>query len=275
MTRAESTAGLNEEVVLKIAVCLKQVAARDAVLRLNGSSTWIREEEVSHEINEPDAYALEEALKLKDRLQGSEVVVCSVGPARVQQALKEALAKGADRAFHIDDAALEGADPFGVARALAAALAPERPDLILTGLQSDDSGFGQTGVVLAGLLGLPHATIIMEIKAGSGNLSVKRELEAGWFQWLEVPLPALLTIQSGISKLRYATLKGIMGAKSKPLRKLTLAELGLSSQDVAAKQRILKLTAPTRSAQTEFIEGTPKEIAARLAGKLKNDARLF
>lgn len=260
---------------MKIAVCLKQVAARDAVLRLNDSSTWIRDADVNHEINEPDAYALEEALKLKDGVAGSEVLVCTVGPARAQQAIKEALAKGADRALHIEDAGLDNADSFGIARALASALAPEKPDLILAGLQSDDSGAGQTGVILAGLLGLPHATIIMQIKLEGEALTVKRELEAGWFQWVEMQLPALLTIQSGISKLRYATLKGIMGAKSKPVRKLSLVDLGLTPADVAPKQRILRIAVPVKNKKTEFIEGTAKEIAARLADKLKNEAHVL
>lgn len=257
---------------MKIAVCLKQVAARDAVLRINESSTWIRGADVNYEINEPDAYALEEALKLKDNAPGSQVLVCSAGPDRARQAIKEALAKGADRALHIEDASLDGADSFGIARALAAALAPEKPDLILAGLQSDDSGAGQTGVILAGLLGLPHSTIIMQIKLEGETLTVKRELEAGWFQWVEMRLPALLTIQSGISKLRYATLKGIMGTKSKPVRKLSLGDLGLTPAEVAPKQKILRIAAPVKNKKTEFIEGTAKEIAARLADKLKNEA---
>lgn len=256
---------------MKIAVCLKQVAARDAVLRIDDSGAWIRDADVNYEINEPDAYALEEALKLKDSVPGSEVLVCTAGPARAQQAIKEALAKGADRALHIEDPALDGADSFGVASALAAALAPEDPDLVLTGLQSDDSGAGQTGVILASLLGLPHSTIIMQIKLEGETLSVKRELEAGWFQWIEMRLPALLTIQSGISKLRYATLKGIMGAKSKPVRRLSLADLGLAPAGVAPRQRILRIAAPVKNKKTEFIEGTAKEIAARLADKLKNE----
>ncbi|MDE3180498.1 MAG: electron transfer flavoprotein subunit beta/FixA family protein [Acidobacteriota bacterium] len=260
---------------MKIAICLKQTPARDSVLRLNSAANWIQETGIGYEINEPDIYALEEALRLKESIPGSEVVVCTLGPPRAQAAIKEALAKGADRALHLDDPAFEGLDPSGIARVLAAALAREKPDLIVTGLQSDDSGAGQTGVILAEILGIPHSTIIMQIKAEGGKLEVKRELEGGWFQWIELPLPALLTIQSGINKPRYATLKGIMGAKSKPVEKLTLAALGLDASQIAPLQRITRIYAPAKKAKTEFIDGTPKEIAARLADKLKNEARVL
>ena len=262
---------------MKIAVCLKQVPARDSVLRLNPTSTWIQDTDISYEVNEPDIYALEEALRLKETVVGtdSEVVVCTLGPARAQQAIKEALAKGADRALHLEDPAFAGLDSFGIARALAAALDREKPDLIVTGLQSDDFGFAQTGVIMAELLGLPHSTIVMEIKMEGERLRVKRELEAGWFQWIDVPLPALLTIQSGINKPRYATLKGIMAAKSKPIQKVSLASLGLSPADLAPKQKVSRIYAPVKKADTEFFEGSPKDIAARLADKLKNEARVL
>jgi electron transfer flavoprotein beta subunit len=262
---------------LKIAVCLKQVPARDAVLRLNAAGTWIQESSVSYELNEPDIYALEEALRLKEALAESnnEVIVCALGPARAQQVIKEALAKGADRALHLDDPAFEGLDAYGIARCLAAALGKENPDLVVTGLQSDDLGFAQTGVILAEMMGLPHSTIIMEVQVRGRALRVKRELEGGWFQWIEMPLPALLTIQSGISKPRYATLKGIMAAKSKPIQRLSLADLGLSAAAFAPRQRICKIYPPAKKARTEFLEGSTKEIAARLVDKLKNEARVL
>ena len=259
---------------MKIVVCLKQVPARDSILRLNQAATWIQEADLGFEINEPDIYALEEGLRLKEK-QGGEVVLCCLGPARAQQAIKEALAKGADRALHLDDAAFEGLDAYGVALALSRALRNEKPDLVLTGLQSDDFGFAQTGVILAELLGLPHSTILMEIQVSGAGLKVKRELEGGWFQWIEMPLPALVTIQSGINKPRYATLKGIMAAKSKPIRKLTSADLGLTAGDLAPRQRILKVYPPARTAQTEFLQGSPKEVAARLVDKLRNESRVI
>jgi len=259
---------------MRVVVCIKQVPAHDSILRLNPTATWVQEADLGFEINEPDIYALEEGLRLKEK-QGGEVVICCLGPARAQQAIKEALAKGADRALHLDDAAFEGLDAYGVGLALSRAIEKERPDLVLTGLQSDDLGFAQTGVILAELLGLPHSTIIMEIQANGALLKVKRELEGGWFQWIEMPLPALLTIQSGINKPRYATLKGIMAAKAKPIRKLTAADLGLSQADLAPRQRILKMYAPAKTAQTQFLQGSPKEISARLVDKLRNEARVI
>jgi len=259
---------------MKTVVCLKQVPARDSLLRLNAAGTWIQETDISFEVNEPDIYALEEALRLKES-QGGEVVVCSLGPARAQQAIKEALAKGADRALHLDDPAFAGLDSFGMARAMAKALEAEKPDLIVTGLQSDDFGAAQTGVILAELMGLPHSTIIMAIEVQGGAIKVKRELEAGFFQFIEMPLPALLTIQSGINKPRYATLKGIMAAKNKPLKKLSLADLGLSAGDLAPKQKITRVYVPQKRANTEFFEGSGKDVAAKIVDKLKNEARIL
>jgi electron transfer flavoprotein beta subunit len=259
---------------MKILVCLKQVPARDSVLRLNPARTWVQETDLSFEINEPDMYVLEEGLRLKEK-HGGEVVLCCLGPARAQQAIKEALAKGADRALHLDDPAWEGLDAYGVARALARAIQNENPDLVLTGLQSDDCGFAQTGVLVAELLGLPHSTIIMEIQVNGKAVRVKRELEGGWFQWIDLPLPALLTIQSGINKPRYATLKGIMAAKKKPLQKLTLADLGFRPEDLSPRQRISKVYVPVKAGQTEFLQGSSKEIVARLVDKLKNEARII
>src|SRR5882672_7071286 len=208
---------------MKIAVCIKQVPTREWQPRLNDAKSWIREQDVSYEMNEPDAYALEEALRLREK-HGGEVVVCSAGPARVGQVIREALARGADRALHAEADALGPADAFMIADALAPAMAEEKFDLVLTGLQSDDQGHAQMGVVLAERLGIPHSTIIMEVQVQDGGLRIKRELEGGWFQWIAMPLPALLTIQSGINQLRYATLKGIMAAKKKEIRKASLPD---------------------------------------------------
>src|SRR5215217_5430992 len=159
---------------MKIAVCIKQVPTREWQPRLNDDKTWIRDQDVSYEMNEPDAYALEESLRLREK-HGGEVVVCSAGPARVQQVIREALARGADRALHVEDDALGAADAFTAATALAAAMSDEKFDLVLTGLQSDDQGHGQTGVLLAGRLGVPHSTIIMEVEVQDAGLRVKRE----------------------------------------------------------------------------------------------------
>jgi electron transfer flavoprotein beta subunit len=257
---------------MKIAVCIKQVVTREWQLRVNDAKTWIRDQDASFELNEPDAYALEEALRLKEKHTG-EVVVCSAGPARAAQVIREALARGADRAIHVESDALAAADAFTVADALAGAIRDEKFDLVLTGLQSDDQGFGQVGVVLAEKLGMPHATIIMEVQAspltGSGQaaLRVKRELEGGWFQWMTLPLPALLTIQSGINQLRYATLKGIMAAKKKEIRKVTPAAASEPAQ------RILSVYFPEKGKKTQMISGTSAEAARELVARLRDDAR--
>jgi electron transfer flavoprotein beta subunit len=253
---------------MKIAVCVKQVVTREWQLRVADNGTWIRDADASFELNEPDAYALEEALRLKER-HGGEVVVCSAGPARAAQVIREALARGADRAIHVESEALAAADAAAVAAALADAIRDEAFDLVLTGLQSDDQGFGQVGVVLAETLGMPHATIIMEVQAVDGGLKVKRELEGGWFQWLTLPLPALLTIQSGINQLRYATLKGIMAAKKKEIRKVVPAAIA------EPQQTIQRVAFPEKAKRTEIIPGAAGDAAKTLVVKLRDEARVL
>jgi electron transfer flavoprotein beta subunit len=253
---------------MRIAVCIKQVPTRDWQPRLNEAGTWIRDQDASFEMNEPDAYALEEALRLKEQHNG-EVVVCSAGPARVAQVIREALARGADRAIHVAGDGLASADACAVADALAGAMKSESFDLILTGLQSDDQGFAQTGVILAERLGLPHATIIMEVQVSPPTVRVKRELEGGWFQWVAMPLPAVLTIQSGINQLRYATLKGIMAAKKKEIRSVTPAAVA------APTQRIARLYAPEKSKKTQMITGSAAEAARELVRRLREEARVI
>ena len=255
---------------MKIVVCIKQVPAKDAPLVI-AEGGWIRESEIGFEMNEPDSFALEEALRLKEKHTG-EVIAVSMGPERVKQTIKEALAKGADRGIHIADDKAHMLDPLGSAKSLAAAIEREKPDLVLTGLQSDDQGFGQTGVLLAERLGLPHATIIMQIEVQGNHMRLKRELEAGWFQWVEIPLPGVLTIQSGINKVRYATLKGIMAAKKKEIATITRESLGVAHEPT---QRIERMYVPTKTKKTEFLTGTPKEAAAKLLEKLKHEARVL
>ena len=252
---------------MKIAVCVKQVVSREWQLRVADSKAWIRDQDASYELNEPDAYALEAALRLKEQ-HGGEVVVVSAGPSRVSQVIREALARGADRAIHVEGDALVDADAATTADALAAALADEACDLVLTGLQSDDSGFAQTGVVLAQRLGLPSATIIMDVQIADGSLRVKRELEGGWFQWIAMPLPAVLTIQSGINQLRYATLKGIMAAKKKAVKKVPAPALERT-------QEIVNLYFPEKTKATRFVEGAPADAAKELVRLLKEEARVI
>jgi electron transfer flavoprotein beta subunit len=259
---------------MKIVVAIKQVPARDSQLRIASSGKWIEEADLTYEINEPDAYALEEGLQLKEK-HGGEVVALCAGPARASQTIREALAKGADRAIHIEEEGMGASDPLATARLMAAALQGEAPDLVLTGLQSDDLGYGQTGVILAELLGLPHATLIMQVEKQAGGIRLKRELEDGWFQHVEMPLPALLTIQSGISKLRYATLMGIKKAKTKEIKRLTAAELGGAGPGGHPGIVLERIYLPERTKRTQLFEGNPKEAAAKLVEKLRFEARVI
>jgi electron transfer flavoprotein beta subunit len=251
---------------MQIFVCVKQVVTREWQVRVNESKTWVRDQDASWELNEPDAYALEEALRLKEK-HGGEVIVVSGGPARATQVIRESLARGADRAIHVAGDHLASADAMTTAEALAAALKDEQVDLVLTGLQSDDQGFAQVGVILAEKLGLPHSTIIMDVQVDTGALRVKRELEGGWFQWIAMPLPAVLTIQSGINQLRYATLKGIMAAKKKEIRAVSAAGPAMP------RQRIASIYVPEKGKKTRLIEGTPAEAAKELVRILRDDVR--
>ena len=256
---------------MKIIVAIKQVPDRDAQVRIDAHAKWIEESDLQYALNESDAYALEEALQLKEK-HGGEVVVVSAGPERVGQTIREALAKGADRAIHIDCDDLGSRDSLGVARLLAAAVEPESPDLLLTGLQSEDLGLGQTGVIVAELLNLPHATLILHVEKTDSGLTVKRELEEGWFQTIELPTPAVLTIQSGGNKLRYATLMGIKRAKTKEVRRVTAAELGVEAAPVVLLDRV---ALPQKQKSTQILPGTPKEAAAALVEKLKFEVRVL
>ena len=266
---------------MKIVVAIKQVPARDSQWRIASSGKWIEEADLSYEINEPDAYALEAGLQLKEA-HGGEVVALSAGPERVAQTIREALAKGADRAIHIveeDGLGIPGPslDPLATARLLAAALRNEAPDLVLMGLESDDLGYGQTGAILAELLGLPHATIVMHVEKVDGGIRVKRELENGWFQHVEMPLPALLAIQSGFSKLRYATLMGIKKAKTKQVRRVMAADLGVAGPAGAPAASVIvdRLYLPQHTKRTQLFEGTSQQAAAQLVEKLRFEARVI
>jgi electron transfer flavoprotein beta subunit len=258
---------------MKIIVLMKQVANKDAILRINKSETWIEEGDLSYEVNESDGYALEEALRLKEKHGGGEVVVCSMGPQRVKSVIKDALARGADRAIHVVGDNLAHLSPYAAASVLADAIRDEKADLILTGLQSDDYGYAQTGVIMAEILGLPHATIVIEVDASGDELRVKRELESGWYQWYAMTKPALLTIQSGISQIRYATLKGIMAAKKKEIKEVTPAAEAVAAP---SHQRIEKIYLPEKTKQTQFLGGgDAKAGAVALAEKLRTEARVI
>ena len=258
---------------MKIAILLKQVPVKDATLKVNGDGLWIDEENVTFEINESDHYGLEEALRLKEKHDG-EVVVVTMGPERVKESIKQALAKGADRAIHINSSGYSNPDPIAHAKLLCAAIKDENFDLILSGLQSDDLGYGQTGVLVAEMLGMAHATLVMETDVQDGKIKVKRELEGGWFQSVELPLPAVLTIQSGLNQIRYATIKGIMAAKRKEIKEIAISDLGVSDADASGIQ-MHKIYLPVKTKQTVVLEGDTADIVSKLVDKLKNEAKVL
>lgn len=264
---------------MRIAVCIKQVPDTEARLRVAKDGRWVDEEDLPFVINESDNYALEEALTLAEQT-GGEVVVFSLGPARVKEALRKALALGAVRAVHLEDEAFAGGDAMATARALAAALAREEVDLVLTGSQSDDSGFGATGSVVAGHLGWPHAWLVMgvELEEGAKSAKVTREMESGMNEIFRLQLPAVIEVQAGINHPRYASLKGIMKAKRKPIDVLAPADLGLDASQVGAagsRLEVLEVSFPDAGAGAEMIEGDPAEAARVLVEKLRSEARVL
>ena len=256
---------------MKIIVLMKQVAYKDAVLRIGPDEKWINETDVAHQTNESDGYALEEALRMKEAKGEGEVIVCSLGPQSAKTVIKDALARGADRAIHVVADDSKKLSPFQIATAIADAIRGENADLVFTGLQSDDASYGQTGVILAELLGIPSATIVIEVDRThlNGSVRLKRELESGWYQWFTYQTPALLTIQSGISQIRYASLKGIMAAKKKEI-----AEVTPSIAEFAGGQKIEKIYMPLKTKQTQMLgNGNAKAGAVELVEKLKTEVR--
>ena len=260
---------------MKIFTCLKETPSRDTRYELSPDSSWIGNAEVTHEISECDEYALEEALKLKERHQG-EVVLLTAGQAVAEKSMRKGLAMGADRGVLVLDRERELSSPYQVAKALEKVLKDQDHDLILTGTQSDDYGYAQTGPMLAHLLGLPHATIVMQIqvRADRGSVRALREMESGWFEWVELPLPAVLTIQAGISQIRYATLRGIMQARRKEIRKIELSDLELDLSSMPHLE-IERLYFPEQTSKAEMIEGSPDEIASTLVERLRREAKVL
>jgi electron transfer flavoprotein beta subunit len=252
---------------------MKQVANKDAVLRIGSDEKWINEGDVAQQTNESDGYALEEALRMKEAKGEGEVVVCTLGPQGAKTVIKDALARGADRAIHIVVEDSRSLSPYQIAQTIADNIRDENADLVFTGLQSDDASYGQTGVILAELLGIPHATLVIEVDRTKidGDLRLKRELENGWYQWYTYKMPALLTIQSGISQIRYASLKGIMAAKKKEIKDVA-AEVAA----FAGAQSIEKVYMPLKTKQTQMLgDGDAKKGAAELVEKLRTEARVL
>jgi electron transfer flavoprotein beta subunit len=255
---------------MKIMVCLKQVPHQDARLDIDGDGTWIKEDNIKFEINSYDTYALEEALKIKDAGE-AEVVVVSIGPDRVTQALRTALGMGADRAIHVKDPEANGSDTLGIAKILGAIAKEESPDLIFMGLMSDDGNFAAVAPMLAEIAGIPHTTAAVSVDRANGTLTVGREIEGGATEMVELQSPCLIAVQSGLNQVRYASLKGIMAAKKKPLDVKTAADLGLAGQvgAGAAKVKIDTIATPPKGDRADILSGSTDEVVAGLVGKIK------
>ena len=265
---------------MKIFSCLKPVPDPAARLVINESKTWIKDQDLTFVSSEADNYALEEALRLREK-HGGEVVVVSLGAEPAAKVLRSGLATGADRAIQLLDERFRGADESGIAAAIAAAIRKDGgADLVLAGVQSDDLGTGSTGVMLAEYLGWTHATIVIAVEAKPENqtLTAKRELEAGLVETVEMPLPALLTIQYGINQPRYASLKGIMAAKKKPFVTWSAADLGLGDGDTgagAALYDVKEIFIPARKSHVEILGGSPEEAVTKLVEKLRKEAKVL
>ncbi|HEX2252815.1 MAG TPA: electron transfer flavoprotein subunit beta/FixA family protein [Thermoanaerobaculia bacterium] len=264
---------------MRVAVCIKQVPDTEARLRVGRDGRWIDEEDLPFIINESDEYALEEGLRIAEAT-GGEVVVFSLGPQRVQESLRKALAMGAARAVHLKDDAFHGGDALATGRALAAAIRREEVGLVLTGSQSDDVGYGGTGSVLAGHLGLPHAWLVMgvEVEEGRAAAKVTREMESGSNEIFRLALPAVLEVQAGINHPRYASLKGIMAAKRKPLDEVAPADLGLEAGQLGAagsRLEIVSVAFPEGGEGAQMIEGDAETAARTLVDRLQKEARVL
>ncbi len=264
---------------MKIGVCIKQVPDTETRLRVRADGRWIDEDEMAFGINEGDEYAVEEALSIAERSGGEVVAVC-IGPERAREALRKALAVGAGRAIHLADAAFQGGDCWANARALAEVARRESFDLVITGSQSADAGFGSTGTLLAALLGWPHAWLVvgLEIEEGGRSARVTREMEAGKNELLRLALPAVIEVQAGINKPRYASLKGIMQAKRKELAVLSPSDLGLAPERVGAagsRLEILSVSVPEKGEGAQIFEGDVQAAARQLVEKLRTEARVL
>ena len=253
---------------MKIAVLIKQVPGAESPLQISSDQKWVDESAVAYVMNESDNYALEEALQIKEAHGEGEVVAVSLGPERVQKTVREALAKGADRAIHIKMDTVEEIDPLVTAGHIKNPLEEENFDLIFTGLQSDDLGMGQTGVILGEMLGMTTASLVMATEVSAGNIKVKRELEAGWFQWVSLSLPASITIQSGLNTPRYPSLKGIMGAKKKEIKVI-------EGEGADTGQSIVKMYLPQSEKQTVMIEGSADQVVEKLMDAFRNNINVL
>jgi electron transfer flavoprotein beta subunit len=255
---------------MKILVAVKQVAALDEDFEIRADGRDVDVDFLIRDLNEWDDFSLEEAVKIKEAAaEPVEVVAVSVGPEEVDESLRKCLAKGADRALRIWDAAIEGSDSIAIARILAAAAKREAPDLLFAGVQSSDQSFASTGIAVAGLLGWPHAAVVSALSYSPGAKSavLRRELEGGLLHEIEIQCPAVLTIQLGINTPRYASLRSIKQAAAKPIEVLSLADVGLNTGvvgEAGSLSRVRRMYIPERG-RAQLIEGDAAAQAARLA----------
>jgi electron transfer flavoprotein beta subunit len=256
---------------MKILVCLKQVPHQDARLDITGDGTWIKEDGVKFEINSYDSFALEEALRLKDAGVATEVIVASIGPDRVTQALRTALGMGADRGVHVKDPALDGSDALGIARTLAGVAKGVGCDAVLMGLMSDDGNASAVGPMLAEILGVPSATGVVKVEKTSAGFKVERELDGGALEVVELPTPCVMAVQTGLNQVRYASLKGIMAAKKKPIDVKSAADLGVAGKvgAAAARVKLQKVYHPPKGSGAEILKGSADEVVSGLVTKIK------
>jgi electron transfer flavoprotein beta subunit len=265
---------------MKVLACIKPVPDKESRLVIREDQTWIKDADLSFEISECDLYALEETLRIKEK-HGGEAIVLSLGDDPANKILKTGLAMGADRAIQLKDEAFRGSDAFAVAKIIAQAVQKEGGvDVVMVGLQSDDLGAGQTGVVLAEFLKMPHVTVVigLELSPEAKKAKARRELEGGMIEVVEVPLPAVFTIQFGINQPRYASLKGIMQAKKKELKVWGLKDLGLQPSEVGRAGSMLeplRVFFPEQKSKVEIIGGSPDEAAAKLVEKLRKEAKVL
>ena len=254
---------------MKILVAIKQVAALDEDFEIREDGRDVDPDFLTLDLNEWDNYSLEEAVKIKEASSSEvEVVVVSVGPEEVDDELRKCLAKGADRAVRVWDDSVEGSDPIAIARLIAAVAKKENPDMIFAGVQSSDQAFGATGIAVSSFLNWPHSAVVsmLEYAPGSQKASLRRELEGGSYAEVEIQCPAVLTIQLGINIPRYASLRGIKQAATKPIDVLTPSDLGLSESDVGemgSLSHVRRMYVPEKG-RAQIIEGTPAEQAARI-----------
>jgi electron transfer flavoprotein beta subunit len=257
---------------MEILVCVKRVPdTADAEVALRPDGRGIREEDLAFGINEWDNYAVEEAIRLKEK-HGGAVTVATIGPAESEDVLRRCLAMGADDAVMIDEASFRGADPYGIARGLAGLARRKAYDLVLAGALAGDDGYGMTGPVLAGYLGWPHATLVTSIEVEGKKIAVARELEGGLEELLAVELPAVLTIQTGINEPRYVSIMGIRKVRSKDIPVLAPADIGVGAGEVGENANLLRslgLSTPPAGAEAVMLKGAPAEVAQRILDIVK------